>query len=97
MCCAWLAQCLLDFGYQAANQDTDDIVRRWRGKPVDAWVANQSAHYLRASGQLADLEFILKHVADLSTAFALRNGEVIPDLTSPDLAPDETEKGIYDA
>jgi len=94
MCCAWLAQCLLDLGYQAANRNTLDIVRRWSNKPVDAWISNKSANYLRASGQFADVEFILEHVADLGSAFALRSGEVIPDATP---LGHETEEGIYDA
>ncbi|HEV2173531.1 MAG TPA: hypothetical protein VGR71_08190, partial [Nitrospira sp.] len=56
---------------------TLDIVRRWSNKPVDAWANNKSAAYLRTSRQLADLEFILTHVADLTAQFTLQLGEVI--------------------
>jgi 2-phosphosulfolactate phosphatase len=76
MCCAWMAEHLLASGY-AADAKTFDIIERWRHKPADAWITNKSAAYLRTSGQSADLEFILEHVADLSDAFALRNGEVV--------------------
>lgn len=77
LCCAWIAERLLHFGYTAKDRNTLEIVRRWSGKPADAWICNQSANYLRNSGQLADLDFILKHVADLSTPFMLLNGEVV--------------------
>jgi 2-phosphosulfolactate phosphatase len=98
MCCAWLAECLLDFGYDPADSDTLETIRRWSNKPVDAWIANQSAGYLRTSGQLADLEFILEHVADVDCSFGLNNGEVLPIqplVDSP--APQSVEKGIHDA
>ncbi len=76
MCCAWIAQHLLDLGF-SADLDTIKMVRRWCGKPVDAWIANKSAAYLRSSGQLADLDFILAHVADLEAVFPLIDGEVM--------------------
>jgi 2-phosphosulfolactate phosphatase len=75
MCCAWIAQYLLDVGY-CPDRDTLNIVKHWTGKPVDAWIGNKSAAYLRNSGQLADLDFILAHVADLNAVFPLINGEV---------------------
>lgn len=83
LCCARLAECLLDLGYLAADGNTLDIVRRWSNKPVDAWIANQSASYLRSSGQLADLEFILEHVGDLDVPFVLRNAQVLMAEPSP--------------
>lgn len=98
MCCAWLTECLLDQGYLPADTNTLDIVRRWRNKPADAWIDNQSARYLRNSGQLADLDFILEHVADLNVAFALSNGEVVIDASPLESgSPEESEKVIHDA
>jgi 2-phosphosulfolactate phosphatase len=82
MCCAWMAQYLLDHGYRA-DRDTLNIVRRWCDKPVDAWIANKSANYLRSSGQIADLDFILAHVADLDAVFPLLNGEVMMHMPLP--------------
>ncbi|MGH7905687.1 MAG: 2-phosphosulfolactate phosphatase [Candidatus Binataceae bacterium] len=76
MCCAWIAERLLDRGYVPGGRDTLEAVRRWSGKPVDAWLGNKSAAYLRRSGQLDDLCFILDHVDDLSASFTLRHGEV---------------------
>ncbi len=98
MCCAWLAECLLDQGYLPADTNTLEIVRRWRNKPVHAWIGNKSACYLRNSGQLADLDFILGHVADLNIAFTLSNGEVVIDASLLDRnSAEKSEEGIHDA
>jgi 2-phosphosulfolactate phosphatase len=98
LCCAWLAQCLLDLGYVSADDSTLEIVRRWRNKPVDAWVGNKSASYLKNSGQSADLDFILEHVADLNDPFALENGEVtMGEGRSNTATREQTAKGIHDA
>ena len=98
MCCAWIAECLLDLGYLAADPNTVEIVRRWSNKPAHAWIGNKSASYLRSSGQLADLEFILEHVADLDVPFVLRNGEVLADEPSVKTEMRESAgNGVYDA
>jgi 2-phosphosulfolactate phosphatase len=94
MCCAWLAECLMDLGYEAADRNSFDVVMRWSNKPVDAWIGNKSASYLRNTGQLEDLEFILEHVADLDVACALANEEVLIHESSLNLAaPERDRKG----
>lgn len=80
MCCAWIAEQLLDFGYQAHDRRTSEMVKLWTNKPADAWINNKSAAYLRNSGQTADLDFILQHVGDLDACFTLRGGEVVMDV-----------------
>lgn len=92
MCCAWVAERLLDVGYLPTDGKTAAIVRRWTKAPADAWIENKSVAYLRNSGQLRDLEFILNHVGDLSDVFALRNGEVIADAESSCFAFNEGKK-----
>jgi 2-phosphosulfolactate phosphatase len=77
MCCAWIAERLLQAGYQAEDRATLQIVKRWSNQPVDAWTGNRSAAYLKTSGQAADLEFILEHVGDLAACFIVHGGEVI--------------------
>jgi 2-phosphosulfolactate phosphatase len=77
MCCAWVADILTDLGYQPDGRTTEAIIERWRGATAEDWVHGKSAAYLRRSGQLEDLEFILDHVDDLDALFALRDGEVI--------------------
>ena len=79
MCCAWVAESLLDIGYQPENRETLSIVGQWSKAPIDAWTNGRSATYLRNSGQLQDLDFILNNVADLTDPFVLRNGEVVTD------------------
>lgn len=77
MCCAWIAGRLLEFGYRAGNEATATVTERWRGCRPDAWTRGNSAAYLRRSGQLDDLEFILGHIDDLQAVFVLRDQEVV--------------------
>ena len=70
----WLAGILTDFGYK--DQATADIIERWRVARTDAWVGEKSAAYLRNSGQVEDLDFILDHVDHLQAVFSLRDSEV---------------------
>jgi 2-phosphosulfolactate phosphatase len=77
MCCAWLADILMNFGYCPKDQATADIVERWRGARTDAWIGGKSGAYLRNSDQLDDLDFILDHIDDLQAVFSLRNSEVV--------------------
>jgi 2-phosphosulfolactate phosphatase len=77
LCCAWIAERLLELGFTAADAETDGLVDRWSGKPVDAIADGKSAEYLRATDQLADLDFVLRHVDDLGDAFVYREGELV--------------------
>ncbi len=76
MCCAWIAEYLIERGYAAADAKTSDIVARWSGAPPQACLPSRSVAYLRRSHQLHDLEFILSHVNDLDSAFRLEGDEV---------------------
>jgi 2-phosphosulfolactate phosphatase len=75
--CAWIAERLLTAGYKAANEWTSTLVSRWSGAPVHAIETSESAEYLRRSGQLPDLDFVLAHVDDLDAVFRLRDGELV--------------------
>ncbi len=77
MCCAWVAGALTHCGFRPKDEATTNIIKRWRGARRDAWVGGNSTAYLRRSGQLEDLEFILDHIDDLSAVFSLRAGEVV--------------------
>jgi len=77
MCCAWIAERLMDSGYVAENPDTLAMVKRWRGAAIDTILAGASAKYLMRTGQDRDLDFILSHIADLDWAFALDGGEIV--------------------
>ncbi len=98
LCCAWIAGLLSNAGFLPADRRTVEIVNEWSKKPVGAWLENKSAVYLRRTGQLADLNFILEHVNDLEALFMLNNGEVIMNSEAPGVRLHEDgAKGMYDA
>ncbi len=76
MCCAWVAAALLQQGYRAHDLRTAEIAERWRDSPAKACLCSRSVDFLRRSGQLRDLDFILSHVDDLHAVFPVRAGEV---------------------
>ena len=76
LCCAWIAAGLMSQGYTPENQETAAIVGRWRDEPPDACLCSRSVDFLRRTGRLGDLDFILGHIDDLHSVFAIRNGEV---------------------
>jgi 2-phosphosulfolactate phosphatase len=76
MCCAWIADALVQRGYVAETAATAEIVKRWRAAPEDAFLQSKSVEYLRRSNQLRDLEFIQAHFDDLDSVFAMRHDEL---------------------
>jgi 2-phosphosulfolactate phosphatase len=76
ICCAWIGAALIGKGYQPENARTREVVSRWREAPPDACLCSRSVDYLRRTGQLRDLDFILAHIDDLRAVFTVRNGEV---------------------
>jgi 2-phosphosulfolactate phosphatase len=70
LACARIAGNLVDAGYQP-SRSTAELVERWRDAPVDLIAGGASAAYLRRTGQVDDLEFILAHVDDLDATFEL--------------------------
>ena len=77
LCCAWIAADLLDMGYEPGSRRTAAIVERWRGAPAGAGADGKSADYLRRSGQLQDLAFVLAHVNDLDAACVVEQDEIV--------------------
>jgi 2-phosphosulfolactate phosphatase len=77
MCCGWIADGLLQAGFIAVDQLTAEIAARWRKVPVEAFLVSNSVAYLRRSGQLRDLDFILAHIDDLPAVFPLVGDEVV--------------------
>jgi 2-phosphosulfolactate phosphatase len=84
MCCAWIADGLLRAGYNTLNEQTAEIVGRWRNAPVEAFLISNSVAYLRRSGQLRDLDFVLAHIDDLLAVFELQGDEVVMRSVEPD-------------
>jgi 2-phosphosulfolactate phosphatase len=74
--CARLAAGLIETGYRAGNERTTEIVERWRNEPVEACANGRSAEYLRRTGQLDDLEFVLTRIDDVDGVFRFDGGEL---------------------
>jgi 2-phosphosulfolactate phosphatase len=83
LCCAWITQGLLAAGYGALNEQTTAIVEQWRGAAVDVICNGASADYLRNSGQVRDLEYILAHVDDLDDVYRYEHGQVVKQAQEP--------------
>jgi 2-phosphosulfolactate phosphatase len=78
LCCTRIAAELVRFGHQAEDRQTVRLIQRWSTSSVLVCAAGNSAAYLRRSGQLDDLNFILSHVNDVALAFQMSNGEIVP-------------------
>jgi len=76
ICCAWIAASLIRRGYVPGSTQTVEVVRRWRDAPPTACLCSRSVDFLKRTGQLRDLDFILGHIDDLRQVFEIRNGEV---------------------
>jgi 2-phosphosulfolactate phosphatase len=76
-CCAQIAAELVRLGHQPESRQTVDLIQRWSASSVSVCAEGNSAAYLRRSGQLDDLNFILSHVNDLATVFQMSHGEVV--------------------
>jgi 2-phosphosulfolactate phosphatase len=76
ICCAWIAAALMRRGYQPESIQTGDVVRRWRDAPPNACMCSRSVDFLKRTGQLRDLDFILGHIDDLPQIFEIQDGEV---------------------
>lgn len=76
MCCAWMAEILLKAGYKAETPNTREHIYRWSGISPKKAAEGESADYLRDSGQVDDLEFILNHIDDL---------DIVPELIKYEL------------
>jgi 2-phosphosulfolactate phosphatase len=77
ICCAWIAALLARAGYEAENEATIQILNRWgRAKASDCLIS-RSVAYLKATGQMDDLRFILERIDDIDDTFILRNQEVV--------------------
>jgi 2-phosphosulfolactate phosphatase len=78
LCCARIAVRLLDHGITTADDATATLIERWRSARPDAIVASASVDYLRRTGQLHDLDFVLNHVDDLDAVLTVEHDEVVP-------------------
>lgn len=79
--CAWLAEKLLERGFEASDEGTLSIIERWRGADVNQLRDGRSAEYLKRTGQVFDLEFVLHHVDDVKVVPRFSTGVVRDSVT----------------
>ena len=77
MGCAWVAERLVQAGYEAETPETSEYIARWKGVSHEEVRGGRSAAYLLKSGQEQDLQFVLDHRDDLDVVPELMNGELI--------------------
>jgi len=77
LCCARIAARLVDRGGEVADATTGEIIERWRERPVEAITVSKSVAYLRETGQLRDLDFVLEHEDDVNAVFRMVSGEIV--------------------
>ncbi len=77
LCCAWIGRGLVDRGFMPEDRMTQDIVDRWRHASLEEMLISKSVSYLRRTGQLQDLDYILAHIDDVSSLFPIRGEEVV--------------------
>lgn len=77
LCCAWIAEGLIQNGFKPENEMTAEMIERWRHASVDIIRDGESAAYLNRSGQTQDLDFILAHVDDLPFVYQFKNDQIV--------------------
>jgi 2-phosphosulfolactate phosphatase len=77
LCCAWITYGLMKADYAPEDDKTIELVNLWKDKPVGVCAEGKSAEYLRKTGQIIDLDFILRHVNDLNLSLAICKDEII--------------------
>jgi 2-phosphosulfolactate phosphatase len=90
LCCAWIAQGLVDAGYRTENSDTDAVIDRWRDAPVEEITHGRSPDFLRETGRDADIAFTLEHVDDVDMVARLHDGELMLETAVPSSTPSST-------
>jgi len=81
LCCAWIAEKLISAGYEPQDVKTATIIEQWSGKPVDVITVGASSDYLRNSGQVRDLEFILARLDDLDEVYRFERAQIVKEVT----------------
>lgn len=76
MCCAWIAEKLVNYGFAPEDEKTPEYIENWRGVSPQEALGGRSAEFLRKTNQERDLEFVVSHIDDLDIIPALKNGEI---------------------
>ena len=77
ICCARIGAQLVQVGYVPENETTIAVMNRWANAKSSDCLHSRSVDYLRRTGQLADLRFILRRIDDIAETFIVQDGEVV--------------------
>jgi 2-phosphosulfolactate phosphatase len=77
LCCAWIGDLLVEAGFEPADERTAEVIERWRGADVGEIAQSNSVRYLKDTGQLADLDFVLTHVDDVESSYIYDGAEIV--------------------
>jgi 2-phosphosulfolactate phosphatase len=77
LCCAWIADLLVEAGFEPSDERTAELVARWRGADVHEIEQSNSVRYLKDTGQLADYDFVVSHVDDIDAAYGFDGEEIV--------------------
>ncbi len=81
--CAWIAERLIEYGFECANAETSALIDKWHATDPGIIRDGRSADYLRRTGQVHDLEFVLHYREDLNVVPKLApDGSLIDALKS---------------
>jgi 2-phosphosulfolactate phosphatase len=85
---AWIAKRLMARGFEAEDDNSANLVRRWSTADISLVAWGKSADSMRRSNQLEDLDFVLTHLDDLDFACELDAGVIsrVPVARSPEPA-----------
>lgn len=75
--CAWIGMQLIRNGFIPQDDKTAEVVDRWGEARPTACLFSRSIDYLRRTGQMADLDFILEKIDDLDDVFMLIKDQVM--------------------
>ena len=78
--CSWIAGRLADRGFEYADENTKTLVEKWHGVSSTVIRDGNSADYLRRTGQVHDLEFILHYQEDLNVVPKMSDTGAIVDV-----------------
>lgn len=95
LCCAWIGAELVRHGYSPEDQRTLNILEQWGNARTTDCLISKSVDYLKRSGQLADLNFIISRVNDLDKVFILRGGEVVLKTPAPHAWPGDAATYVH--
>ena len=75
---AWLAQALVDRGFEPEGRLTHRELARWARAELAVTRLGKGAGLLRQLGRVEDLEFVLDRVDDIDLACTVVGGEIVP-------------------